>query len=43
VQRYASGAIEEKWTEGDLWINRITTYLGMGFGSMAVPLGVPVS
>lgn len=31
---YASGAIEEKWTEQDLWINRLTAFLGMGFGSM---------
>ena len=30
---YASGAIEEKWTEQDLWINRLTAFLGMGFGS----------
>ena len=30
---YASGAIEEKWTEQDLWINRVTAFLGMGFGS----------
>jgi Mn2+/Fe2+ NRAMP family transporter len=31
---YASGAIEEKWTEQDLWINRLTAFLGMGFGSV---------
>jgi Mn2+/Fe2+ NRAMP family transporter len=30
---YSSGAIEEKWTEQDLWINRLTAFLGMGFGS----------
>ena len=30
---YASGAVEEKWTEQDLWINRLTAFLGMGFGS----------
>jgi Mn2+/Fe2+ NRAMP family transporter len=30
---YASGAIEEKWTEQDLRINRLTAFLGMGFGS----------
>jgi Mn2+/Fe2+ NRAMP family transporter len=29
---YSSGAIEEKWTEEDLWINRSTSFLGMGFG-----------
>jgi Mn2+/Fe2+ NRAMP family transporter len=36
---YASGAVEEKWTEKDLWINRTTAFAGMGFGtivSMAV-------
>jgi Mn2+/Fe2+ NRAMP family transporter len=31
---YSSGAIEEKWTEADLWINRVTCYVGMGFGSV---------
>ncbi len=30
---YSSGAIEEKWTQEDLWINRLTAFLGMGFGS----------
>lgn len=30
---YSSGAIEEKWTEQDVWINRLTAWLGMGFGS----------
>jgi Mn2+/Fe2+ NRAMP family transporter len=30
---YSSGAIEEKWTEQDLWINRVTAFFGMGFGS----------
>jgi Mn2+/Fe2+ NRAMP family transporter len=30
---YASGGLEEKWTADDLWINRLTSYLGMGFGS----------
>jgi Mn2+/Fe2+ NRAMP family transporter len=30
---YSSGAIEEKWTEKDVWINRVTAFLGMGFGS----------
>jgi Mn2+/Fe2+ NRAMP family transporter len=31
---YSSGAIEEKWTDEDLWINRLTAWLGMGFGSV---------
>ena len=39
---YSSGAIEEKWTEPDLWINRATSYLGMGFGSI-VSMGVLVT
>jgi Mn2+/Fe2+ NRAMP family transporter len=39
---YSSGAIEEKWTEPDLWINRTTAYLGMGFGSI-VSMGVLVT
>jgi len=29
---YSSGAIEEEWTGKDLWINRLTSFLGMGFG-----------
>ena len=39
---YSSGAIEEKWSEPDLWINRTTSYLGMGFGSI-VSMGVLVT
>ena len=39
---YGSGVIEEKWRESDLWINRITAYLGMGFGSV-VSMGVLVT
>jgi len=39
---YASGAIEEKWGEADLWINRVTAFLGMGFGSI-VSMGVLVT
>jgi Mn2+/Fe2+ NRAMP family transporter len=31
---YASGVVEEKWTENDLWINRVTAFCGMGFGSL---------
>jgi Mn2+/Fe2+ NRAMP family transporter len=36
---YSSGAVEDEWDESDLWPNRITAMLGMGFGgtiSMAV-------
>jgi Mn2+/Fe2+ NRAMP family transporter len=39
---YASGAIEEKWTQQDLWINRLTAWCGMGFGS-AVAMGCLVT
>jgi Mn2+/Fe2+ NRAMP family transporter len=39
---YASGAIEEKWTESDLWINRTTAFFGMGFGGV-VSMGVLVT
>jgi Mn2+/Fe2+ NRAMP family transporter len=39
---YSSAAIEEKWHEPDLWINRITAYFGMGFGSV-VSMGVLVT
>jgi Mn2+/Fe2+ NRAMP family transporter len=39
---YSSGAIEEKWTEPDLWINRVTCYFGMGFGSI-VSMGVLIT
>jgi Mn2+/Fe2+ NRAMP family transporter len=31
---YSSGAIEEKRGEQDVWINRSTAFLGMGFGSV---------
>src|SRR2546425_4355123 len=36
---YASGAIEEKWGGSELWINRVTSFLCMGFGSV-VSIGV---
>jgi Mn2+/Fe2+ NRAMP family transporter len=39
---YASGAVEEEWTEQDLWINRSTAFLGMGFGTI-VSMGVLVT
>lgn len=39
---YASGSIEEELTESDLWINRLTAFLGMGFGSI-VAMGVLVT
>jgi Mn2+/Fe2+ NRAMP family transporter len=39
---YASGAVEEEWTEQDLWINRSTSFLGMGFGTI-VSMGVLVT
>jgi len=39
---YSSGAIEEKWTSSDVWVNRVTAFLGMGFGSV-VSMGVLVT
>lgn len=39
---YSSGAVEEKWTADDLWINRTTAWIGMGFGS-AVSMGALVT
>jgi Mn2+/Fe2+ NRAMP family transporter len=39
---YASGAVEEEWAEKDLWVNRTTAFLGMGFGSV-VSMGVLVT
>jgi Mn2+/Fe2+ NRAMP family transporter len=39
---YASGAVEDGWTEADLPSNRITAFLGMGFGSV-VSMGVLVA
>jgi Mn2+/Fe2+ NRAMP family transporter len=31
---YSSGAVEDEWEESDLWPNRITATLGMGFGGL---------
>jgi Mn2+/Fe2+ NRAMP family transporter len=39
---YASGAVEERWTEPELWVNRTTSFIGMGFGSV-VSMGVLVT
>jgi Mn2+/Fe2+ NRAMP family transporter len=39
---YASGAIEEEMTEPELWVNRVTAFVGMGFGSV-VSMGVLVT
>jgi Mn2+/Fe2+ NRAMP family transporter len=39
---YSSGAVEEKWGESDLWTNRLTSFLGMGFGSV-VAMGALVT
>jgi len=39
---YASGSIEEELTASDLWINRLTAFLGMGFGSI-VAMGALVT
>jgi len=39
---YSSGAVEEKITEKELWVNRATAYLGMCFGGV-VSMGVLVT
>lgn len=31
---YSSGALEEKWSSKSLLLNRVTAYVGMGFGSI---------
>jgi Mn2+/Fe2+ NRAMP family transporter len=31
---YSSGAIEDRWTRGHLWVNRVVATLGMGFGGV---------
>ncbi len=38
---YSSGAVEDKWNEKDLGVNRAVAVLGMGFGSL-VSMGVLV-
>jgi Mn2+/Fe2+ NRAMP family transporter len=39
---YSSGSIEEKMTESELWVNRVTSYLGMCFGGV-VSMGALVT
>jgi Mn2+/Fe2+ NRAMP family transporter len=39
---YSSGAVEEKWSQADVWVNRVTAFLGMGFGTV-VSMGVLVT
>jgi Mn2+/Fe2+ NRAMP family transporter len=39
---YSSGAVEEKLTERELWVNRTTAYVGMCFGGV-VSMGVLVT
>jgi Mn2+/Fe2+ NRAMP family transporter len=39
---YSSGTVEEKMTEPELWINRVTAYVGTGFGAV-VSMGVLVT
>jgi len=42
VNFYSSGTIEEKVTEKELWVNRITSYAGIAFGGV-VAMGVLVT
>ena len=39
---YSSGTVEEKMTEKDLWVNRVTAYMGTGFGTV-VSMGILVT
>jgi Mn2+/Fe2+ NRAMP family transporter len=39
---YSSGAVEDEWDRSDLWPNRITAVLGMGFGG-AISVAVLVA
>jgi Mn2+/Fe2+ NRAMP family transporter len=39
---YSSGTVEEKLTEGELWVNRSTAYVGMCFGGV-VSMGVLIT
>ncbi len=39
---YSSGTVEEKMTEKELWVNRVTAYAGTGFGTV-VSMGVLVT
>jgi Mn2+/Fe2+ NRAMP family transporter len=39
---YASGTVEQKMTEKELWVNRTTSYVGMCFGGV-VSMGVLVT
>jgi Mn2+/Fe2+ NRAMP family transporter len=31
---YSSGAVEDKWDDSYIWVNRIVSVLGMGFGAL---------
>ncbi len=39
---YASGTIEEKMTESELWVNTVTAYVGTAFGTV-VSMGILVT
>jgi len=39
---YGSGAVEEKWSEKDLWSNRVTAFVGISFGAV-VSMGTLVT
>jgi Mn2+/Fe2+ NRAMP family transporter len=39
---YSSGTVEEKMTEKELWVNRVTAYMGTGFGAV-VSMGILVT
>jgi Mn2+/Fe2+ NRAMP family transporter len=39
---YSSGTVEERVTEKEIWVNRVTAYLGTGFGTV-VSMGILVT
>ena len=34
VYFYSSGAVEDRWTVKDLWLNKVTVFLGFGLGAL---------
>ena len=42
VNFYSSGCVEEKMTEGELWVDRVTSYVGTCFGGV-VSMGILVT
>jgi Mn2+/Fe2+ NRAMP family transporter len=34
VYFYSSGAVEDRWQPGDLWLNKLTAFVGFGLGAL---------